>query len=414
MSVSSSSQLLSSSRSEGPFLYLFNHVMGSNDYILYRIDALEHLDNKPSSTNTQRPYNLRPLLVFPEPVLPEQCVFAKLGSNFYLFGGQPSFGGKRTQGKDVYMMRESDLMDIVPSQRNTHGKRYLITSADMHGSKTFATVFVAENKLYVLSCLPSDTQFEVFDPLVGAWSVLPPQPDGYEGRVICYVLVDKIVYFGMCRGAVLSFHLEKLKWSVVTTHEHSPPVFPTYSFASRRPLVVIGGMAFGCVYDDGDGIDKDWDDSLNICATTLPCNGNFLTHEFMQPCIPVNGKLMDALNNKRCPHVTNKYYEFFSDYMVALDGGQVLCVISYGSGPDDDWPVDPYTSYVALTFFEITPSRGRGSASNNNGYANDKVDGKYVDNRCFKTKLLHTAQFTIKTTNLRTCGRIEACLSEGL
>lgn len=131
-------------------------------------------------------------------------------------------------------------------------------------------------------------------------------------------------------------------------------------------------MAFGFVYNDNIGFvpndangfapeyDEDWDDSLTICATPLPYKGNSSRHEFMRPSIHLDNKFLHALNSSRCPCVTSKFYQDLSDYMVVLDGGKVLCVVSYGSGPvpKDDWkPVDPYKSYVTLSFFDITPSR---------------------------------------------------------
>lgn len=385
-------------------MYIFMSVTASTNYILYRIDALKYLHNKPSSTNTRRPYNLRPLLVFPNPVLPDHCMCAKLGSYFYFICGQnwtPSFFGKDSWCKEVYRIRESDLTDIVPSQHNTNGGKYLRECTSMHGSKHNATVFVARNKLYALGSLCSDTQFEVFDPRLNTWKVLPSQPDGYVGRVTSYVTVDRTVYFNIYGGDVLAFHLKHEKWQVLVIHE-GPRVSP---FVSDLPLVATGGMAFGFVYNDYNGTTAEYFDrdySLTIRATPLPDKGDFRRNDFMRPSVQLDNEFLLALNSSRCPYVALQIFEYFSDYMVALDGGKVLCVVSYGSGPvpKDDWrTVDPYTSYVTLSFFEVTPSR---QPSYN--------VGKYLAPRCIKPRLLHTAQFIIRTRDLRTCGRIDACL----
>ncbi|KAL8148833.1 hypothetical protein AgCh_005998 [Apium graveolens] len=410
-SSSSSSRLMSSSRSDSPFMYIFMSVTASNNYILYRIDALNSLHNKPSSsTNTRRPSynNLRPLLVFPNPVLPEHCLCAKLGSYFYFICGQnwtPSFFGKDTFCKEFYRIRESDLTDIVPSQHNTNGGKYLRECTPMNGSKHNATVFVAKNKFYALACFRSDPQFEVFDPRPKTWKILPSQPDGHAGTVTTYVIVDRTVYFHIYQGDVLAFHLKHKKWQVLVTHQEAPRVPP---FVFGFPLVATGDMAFGFGYDDfyagyvGYVDDpQDMHYSLTISATPLPHKGSLGGKYFMLPSVHLDTKFLHDLNSSRCPNVALKVYRYFSDYMIALDGGKVFCVVSYGSGPvpKDDWRgVDPYTSYVTLSFFKVAPSR----------HTSCNV-GKYVASGCIKPKLLHTAQFIIRTPDLRTCGRIKAC-----
>ncbi|KAL8148898.1 hypothetical protein AgCh_006052 [Apium graveolens] len=129
------------------------------------------------------------------------------------------------------------------------------------------------------------------------------------------------------------------------------------NFNSNRVCDIRGDMAFGFAYNDfyagsvADPQDRDY--SLTISATPLPHKGSLRGKHFMLPSVHLDTKFLHDLNSSRCPNVAVKVYVYFSDYMVALDGGKVFCVVSYGSGsvPKDDWRgVDPYTSYVTLLF----------------------------------------------------------------
>lgn len=84
--------------------------------------------------------------------------------------------------------------------------------------------------------------------------------------------------------------------------------------------------------------------------------------------------------------------EFYVLYLMEA----VLCPGMIG-GPLIPAPV------LLHSFFEVTP--GRHPSCN---------VGKYASARSIKAKLLQTAQLVTRTDELRTCGQIEACFSEGM
>ncbi|KAL8093986.1 hypothetical protein AgCh_035753 [Apium graveolens] len=132
----------------------------------------------------------------------------------------------------------------------------------------------------------------------------------------------------------------------------------------------------------------------------------------MRPSIAPDDEFSKALNSSRCPFGIDKSEELFSGYMIALDGVNALCVISYGTRSVSETSVDRCTSYATLTFIEINPSFYReecGSNIQNFDYANEKIDGERVATRYLKAKVMQSAQFVIKTSSLHTWGQIKAC-----
>lgn len=214
-------------------------------------------------------------------------------------------------------------------------------------------------------------------------------------------------------------------------------------------------MGFGFFYDDENVYDncrERYDNGLRrliICATPLPHDRDTISHEFRLPSVyPDDDEFSHALNSSRCPHVTAKSLENFSDHIVALDDGKVLCLVSWGN-KNVGRSFDYYTTYATLTFFKVTPPEGFSHIADwkcvprrcfkTKHHADVKADGKYrfrrsfqaklvqsrgrartvdhakadrkyISRRCFKAEVLHSVQFIIKTTGLATSGRIGACL----
>ncbi|WOH04503.1 hypothetical protein DCAR_0623912 [Daucus carota subsp. sativus] len=187
------------------FIYMLAKLF-HRGFALYRMDPLLHPRFSSNSCSSDSTYlhDLRPLLVFPtDSHLGDnyfKCI--KLGSKIYFYGLALSSGNKYTS---FYTMEEKDLMSIEPSEDNVITNfKHLLTKIKnpMHELKLFPIVFVANDKLYVLSGCFLDNIFEVFSPADGTWQVLPnPEDDALEfhyyadGRV-SYVCASKMTSRG--------------------------------------------------------------------------------------------------------------------------------------------------------------------------------------------------------------------------
>lgn len=111
-----------------------------------------------------------------------------------------------------------------------------------------------------------------------------------------------------------------------------PDVIELHYFELHPPLVATRVMAFGFVYENDNEFDDDYSCSLHrlsMCTTPLPNSEYSIRPEFMLPSIYVYDEFHHALNYSHYLYATLKSSENFSDYIVVLDGGKVLWLVSW-------------------------------------------------------------------------------------
>lgn len=148
----------------------------------------------------------------------------------------------------VYTLEEKDLMCIQPSEHNNvNNFKHLFTKINnlMHSHKYHPTLFVANQKLYVIShYCPRNSSFEVFYPSDQTWQVLPSPPysKGLTLDVTLLVLEqDQTVFF--C-DFLFSFNLQTNTWTPTTDSIYYPnsddtPSHPLHSIPNVFHLSVI-------------------------------------------------------------------------------------------------------------------------------------------------------------------------------
>lgn len=278
----------------------------------------------------------------------------------------------------------------------------------MHELKLFPIVFVANDKLYILSGCFLDTIFEVFSPADGTWQVLPnPEDDALEFHYyadgVSYLVMEQeqIVYFATTR-LLSSFNLQTHQWAIHTYFNSPTPAHFTFGQQKFRYICnpIIGKLAFGILPDQRVSY---------VCASKMTSRGE----EFMQPYLAPDKAFLEVLRYSR---FTYMFKQCSTDYIVAFqdsDGKQQLCIITYGCRPLEK-RFSPYetTCYVALSFYDIpgdfytSEDRHFHEPDVYASYADEKTKDGGVIRRYFSAKFLYTKHFIINNFSF---GTIETC-----
>ncbi|WRX17998.1 hypothetical protein QQP08_010485 [Theobroma cacao] len=151
--------------------------------------------------------------------------FVALGSKLYCIGGQLQKGEQKFSSKKVFVL---DLNTIETCHKE---KRSPLVEevADMHEGKCYPYVFEMQGKIYVLDGYRNIDaaeglaigSFEVFDPDVGQWGVLPKYYQGdlseyIRSFVFGHAAVGDRVFFRSdcidCRCRLSSFDTKNRQW----------------------------------------------------------------------------------------------------------------------------------------------------------------------------------------------------------
>ncbi|KAK1395210.1 F-box domain-containing protein [Heracleum sosnowskyi] len=376
------------------------------DLVLYRIDP-----NQGSEQNSESKHlhDLRPLLVFPCTSKEQGVSCVKFGSKLYFFGldycfSLMDFYHSLYGPTRVHVIEEKDLMSLEPSDKNYFSKfrpMFSKTKNPMHDYKYAPICFVADNKLYVLSRKNyTDTPFEVFCPVDETWQALPSPYDvkkDFNFKNVSHNVAEKehMVYFATS-DAMMSFNLETRNWTF-TSALADQPVF--------RQATLVGRMAFGFL---------DHPRVMSHVSASKPCSRG---EEVMQPYLAPDPDFLKALRSSRFTYV----WEYgCTGYIVVLqdpDDKEVVCFVTYGSNPPEDWTTDfTESSYVALSFFRIPgdfyTSENRPDIFGpvyDGSYADEKAEDGGVMRRYFSAKYLYTKHFLVNNSHLNALGKIVNC-----
>lgn len=422
LSKSRSVNVVDGSISECSSMYMLVSLEDRVGFVLYRIDPLSHLENNDFSSSHDE---LRPLLVFPSTCSRMEIEYfscIKFGSKLYFFGLDHYFDsfGIHEDSVNVYTIEEDVLMGIKPSEDNdvnNFKQLFTKTKNPMFGPKCVPTIFVANQKLYVMSKYYSETLFEVFSPVDETWQVLPTPYDEPLGKGVSVVSEQNQTFYYIAADTLLSFNLKTHEWTIPPDYfDHDYTTFGDVHVYPRPPpafldkcVSVIGDMAFGYVYDHDAK-------TYYVSASRTFSSGE----ELMKPNLAPDRDFLEVLRTSHFTYMS-EHYELYSDYIVALqdlDGKQVLCIVTYGTKlPDENGDnVDTKTSCVALSFFDIP---GNFYTSEERPIQEYDVPASFADEkkaedggmvrRYFSAKFRHTAHFIINTSHLCTRGQLKAC-----
>lgn len=416
----------SNSSSESYSMYMLVSLENRAGFVLYRIDPLSHLENNNCSSHDLD--ELRPLLVFPSTCSRMEIEYfscIKFGSKLYFFGLDHYFDAFGIHGEsvNVYTIEEDVLMGIKPSEDNdvnNFKQLFTKTKNPMHGPKYVPAIFVANQKLYVMSKYYAKTLFEVFSPVDETWQVLPtPNDDVPLGSGVSFVSEQNQIFYYIAADTLLSFNLETHEWTIPPdyfdndcyTYFDDVHIYPRPPPAYLDKCVsLVGDMAFGYVYDQYDA------KTYYVSASRTFSSGK----ELMKPNLAPDEDFLEVLRTSRFTYMS-EHYNLYSDYIVALqdlDGKQVLCIVTYGTKlPDENGDnVNTKTSYVALSFFDIpgnfytSEERPVQECDLHASFADEKkAEGGGVVRSYFNAKFRHTAHFIINSSHLCTHGQLEAC-----
>ncbi|KAF1002572.1 uncharacterized protein LOC141700900 [Apium graveolens] len=312
----------------------------------------------------------------------------------------------------VYTLEEKDLVSIQPSEdNNVNNFKHLFTKINnpMHSPKSHPTLFVADQKLYVIShYCPKNSSFEVFTPTDQTWQVLPSPPYSKARSLDVPLLVLEQEHMVFFCNFLFSFNLQTYTWiptadSIYYSNSDDTPSFPPTFY--RKRVSLIGDMAFGFLYNAPEG---------NYICASRPTT---IAKELMQPNLAPDQAFLEVLRSSRFTYMNNKGYDdLYSDYIVALqdlDGKQILCIVTYGTDLEPAHETGCYeTSHVALTFFDIPGdfyTSKDTSLDSSYAYADDTTEDGSVARSYFNAKFRHTAHLVVSNSHFSTHGRLEAC-----
>ncbi|KAL8157505.1 hypothetical protein AgCh_002276 [Apium graveolens] len=197
-------------------------------------------------------------------------------------------------------------MDIKPSEHNDVNNfkhHFTKTKNPMHGPKYLPAIVVAKQKMYVMSKYPTDTLFEVYSPVDETWQVLPIPNDAPFGRGLSVVSQQKQTCYFIASDTLLSFNLQTHEWTL------PPDFFQHNSYADccdasyiyppppseflDKCVSLIGGMAFGYVYDHDA---KSYYVSASRTFTSA--------EDFMKPNLAPDRDFLEALRTSRFAYMS--------------------------------------------------------------------------------------------------------------
>ncbi|OMO93292.1 Kelch repeat type 1 [Corchorus olitorius] len=153
---------------------IFRFDEGPIHYTLYIFTNL-NLTNTPQ----KHPPRSIAILHMPRDEFPIGMGFVALGSKLYCIGGRFQKGDHKSNSNRVYVV-DLNTIDKTCSEEN---KSPFVRIQDMHKGKCYPYVFTLNEKIYVMGggrnidslvCFyKGKRNFEVFDPKVGEWTVLP-------------------------------------------------------------------------------------------------------------------------------------------------------------------------------------------------------------------------------------------------
>lgn len=387
------------SKAEGSLLYIFASIDDDGGYILYRID----IDHSCHEFNDNHDELLLPLLVFGPNALPISfCTLVHMGHYLYFVGQKNS---------DVFKIPKKKLKNLTPDENNL-GSEYLRTVQPMKGPKKTPLVFVANHNLYVISWGYSieSHEFEKYSPTDKSWKDLNPKPEGH-GHLKSHVVLDDIVYFATAYETVLSFNLTEGHWSIVSTAPKYPRTYCDIHPAFDAPVEIVGNMIFGAFKLSSD---------FNITVAASPHNhcDKSTRDRFMRPTLAPDHEFWTEFA-RRFEYIPNdkNHGSHHMTTLRTLDSQNVLCFVSYGSNSYSDKPL---RNYALLTFYKILGGHRKTSVrveeevlegGDRFCYYSRQVEGENAVKSYFKSEFVHRKLLNIRTTNLRTNGKLITCFS---
>ncbi len=327
--------LLPSRNTGSGTLYILLECKPGSGQALYVVDIPE-LDPDTTSYHVEpRILPMKsPIIDFPLDRYASSMAFVQLRSKFYFLGGKLSRDddGNITQAfhsapKNLYVF---DPYAYASAPSSTSASLFLRNGTPMNTLKDRPLVFVALDKIYILSSKTEDNCFEVYDPDTETWTVLPNPPLSSHDQWAVWIssaVVNSKVIVAKSNGFVFCFDIYFNKWF---SYVHQFP-YPMHGRA-----VMVEDIIYGCRPGNP--------------AITLTPNLNIGTSNELQRFYKHRAILQPDVSDL-CT-LSPAYQPGVTQHLVHL-GNKCFCYISAGSPAGIPMDPQPYRHFVSVSIFKV-------------------------------------------------------------